>query len=172
MSLDQSKLPSSNRLKQLFDYSPETGLLIRKIDQVRRNKGEVFGTKNKGGYLVGSVDGKLYRVSRLVWVFANGDIQDDMVIDHINGDRADNRLSNLRMVRSVDNARNTAIRSDNTSGHVGVTWCEPRNKWVAQICTRGVTKNLGGFEILADAINARLAAQGFHGFHENHGRAG
>ena len=87
-------------------------------------------------------------------------------IDHINGQRADNRAANLRDVDKAENQKNAARRSDNTSGVTGVYWDKTSKRWRATL--RSTT--VGGFERKEDAVAARLAAQRAHGFHENHGR--
>ncbi len=91
-------------------------------------------------------------------------------IDHINGDRGDNRISNLRVVTSTENNRNKAINKNNTSGVTGVTWSKSRRKWIAQIHIGKIGKALGGFDRVEDAIAARKNAETRYGFHENHGR--
>ena len=91
-------------------------------------------------------------------------------IDHENGDRSDNRIANLRDVPPSENMRNVKRHITNTSGHVGVFWYKPRNKWVARITVNYTLHHLGYFTDIADAIAARKAAEIFYGFHKNHGR--
>jgi hypothetical protein len=91
-------------------------------------------------------------------------------IDHINGDRSDNRLQNLRSVTVSDNNRNHPIQKRNRSGAHGVRHDARRNRWRAEITFEGKITFLGSFKNLDDAVAARLAAQKSLGFHENHGR--
>jgi hypothetical protein len=79
----------------------------------------------------------------------------NIIIDHINRNKLDNRRENLRLVSKSDNAFNSKTRSDNTSGHCGVSWEEKRKKWVARICINGKVKQIGRFETIEDAIFAR-----------------
>jgi hypothetical protein len=90
-------------------------------------------------------------------------------IDHINGNRRDNRIANLRAVDRRENMRNARLRSNNTSGIVGVTFSRDRKKWVAQI-NDGKVRSLGRFDKFEDAVEARKAAERRAGFHPNHGR--
>lgn len=86
-------------------------------------------------------------------------------IDHINGSRFDNRWQNLRHVTRKENAKNNAMRCDNTSGVTGVVWHRQAQKWWARIGT----KSLGTFDSLEDARAVRLAAQADDGYTERHG---
>jgi len=94
----------------------------------------------------------------------------DGQIDHINGDRCDNRLLNLRVVSPQVNAMNRSNRSDNTSGCLGVCWHPSTQKWRARIKVMGKQKSLGLFAEKIDAICARKDAEKKYGFHRNHGR--
>ena len=89
-------------------------------------------------------------------------------IDHINGDRLDNRWVNLRDVTAFDNARNQGERKDNTSGCRGVT----RNGagWMARISHDGVRYGLGTFRNKSDAIHTRKCAEEYLEYHPNHAK--
>jgi hypothetical protein len=92
-------------------------------------------------------------------------------IDHINGCPSDNRLINLRNVDHAGNCRNRRIRSDNTSGMVGVHRVAKTRKWIAYANSGGRRFCLGSFGTAEEATRARLAASEKHGFHPNHGRS-
>jgi hypothetical protein len=106
---------------------------------------------------------------RVAWALHYGEWPSDQ-IDHVNGDKTDNRLENLRIVTAQGNAKNRSLRSDNTSGHVGVYWVRETKKWSAQIKVDGRQKTIGSFESLEDAVKARKAAEDLNGYHANHGR--
>ena len=92
-------------------------------------------------------------------------IDDELYVDHINGDGLDNRKANLRAVTIMQNSWNMKkVRRNCWSRYKGVTWNKRRNKWVAQIMTRGETKFLGGFEDEIKAAKAYdEAAKKYHG---------
>lgn len=78
-------------------------------------------------------------------------------IDHINRDKVDNRLVNLRLCDQTQNQGNYPMRSNNKSGVRGVHWSEHHKKWVAQIRQHGKTRRIGGFHDIADAAKAYQA---------------
>ena len=88
-----------------------------------------------------------------------GDYDGDNQIDHINGNRLDNRKNNLRIVTSQQNSMNAAVRSDNTSGATGVFWYKTRSKWRVQIVINGKAIHLGYFNNFEDAVKARKDAE-------------
>lgn len=92
------------------------------------------------------------------------DIPQCMQVDHINGNRLDNRKSNLRAATNAQNNQNKRSPRNNRSGYKGVSWCKERNKWAAQIQVNGRQKNLGRFDNVEDAIRAYdEAARKLHG---------
>ena len=95
--------------------------------------------------------GKLY-LHRLIMRCTKGD---GVIIDHINRNKIDCRKSNLRIVNNSQNAMNSCIRSDNTSGVKGVYWNKKRNKWSARITANKQDIFLGNYNELEDAENAR-----------------
>ena len=120
------------------------------------------------GYRHGAVFGIGFLAHRVAWALAHGEWPN--FIDHINGDRADNRLSNIRNVRWLENGRNYAISKANKSGHTGVSIHQPTQKWRASIAVLGKHIFLGSFPTEEQAVAARKAADAEHGFHANHGR--
>lgn len=96
---------------------------------------------------------KIYK-HREVWEKANGKIPYDMQIDHINRDKLDNRLENLRAVSRSVNQHNRKLNRNNTSGHKGVYWHKQKGKWHVQIMVNRVKKSLGLYDNVEDAANA------------------
>lgn len=121
-------------------------------------------------YLIVRIADKKHYVHRIAFALANGEWPDGDV-DHINGNRVDNRAANLRAVSRACNMKNAKRSLANTSGCTGVVWDNRRKHWVAQIKVNYQNRFLGSFSDLADAIAARKAAEERFGFHENHGRA-
>ena len=87
------------------------------------------------------------------------DCPDDMVVDHWNHNKLDNRRDNLRICTQQENMMNRSIQSNNTSGITGVNWDKSRGKWRAQIMLNKKTKYLGLYENIEDAIQARRQAE-------------
>lgn len=171
-------------IREFVTYDPATGLFWHnKRDRSRfttdghwkgwnnRNAGKnCFQTRNVEGYNIGSILGKNLYAHRVAWFLAYGKWPDGE-IDHINGLRHDNRLSNLRDVKRIENGKNQGIKANNTSGVVGVMWDKKEKTWRSKINSAGETIYLGSFKNFDEAVAARKAAEIIHGFHANHGRA-
>ena len=159
-------LPCPTVLRLRYVYDPETGLLFWRFGP--RAGQQAFTTKS-GGYHSSLIKGKMSYAHRVAWAIVHG-AWPNGEIDHINGDRADNRLANLRVVTRSENCRNLGRSHANKSGHTGVIWSKDKSKWESYIKTEGVRKFLGRFDVLDDAVSARRAAEARLGFHPNHGR--
>lgn len=144
-------------------YEPSTGKFFR---VARRYAGRIIpcvpteiGTpRNRDGYLQMSVCGQVCVGHRLAWFYVHSEWPE--VIDHINGDRADNRLANLREVTQAQNCQNIrAPKSHNKVGFLGVSWDSERGKYTAGIKAGGKRKALGRFDTPEEAHSAYLAAK-------------
>lgn len=159
-------------VKRFFSYDLDSGEFkrIRFVSNTRReyDRESPVTSKHQHGYYIAVVNGKRYRVHRLIFLYMTGNLPDGFV-DHINGDRTDNRWCNLRIVQKLDNQRNQGVRVDNLTGRTGVYWYPPLNKYQAQITVDGKRKHLGYFQTLDQAVHARKTAESEHGFHANHG---
>jgi hypothetical protein len=129
----------------------------------------VAGYINDQGYKIICLDKTKYRVHRLVWLCETGHAPKGE-IDHINGDRTDNRFSNLRDVTRAENKRNVGKPVNNTTGYQNIMWYEPLKKWHVQISKNSKKNHIGYFLTLNEAIEARNRALSMLGFHENHAR--
>lgn len=153
------KILTQDRLKELLSYDPETGVFTHKTYRGGRIKaGERAGALMNKGYVHIKVDGKKYLAHRLVWLYVSGQFPTDEV-DHINGDRADNRLVNLRAVTKKQNCENRKQQINNKSGHRGVHWHKASGKWQAMIRHQGELIPLGLFNDVIDAANAARFAR-------------
>ena len=148
-----------DELIEWLDYDPETGVFTWRKD-VRSGiygngravrAGQVAGSQDAGGYRVIRVCGHVCKAHRLAWLYVYG-VWPDMWLDHINNDRQDNRIANLRQATEAGNAHNASVRKDNVSGFKGVTWHKASQRWVAQIGNgRGKRKHLGCYKTPEEA---------------------
>jgi len=144
------------RVHELFKYSHGEFIRIKTIGHVK--KGITAGSLSSDGYKYIGIDNKGYSVHRLVWLYHNG-YMPEFQIDHINRDRADNRIENLREVSRSCNLRNCGNFKNNTSGVKGVSYHGARKSWSATIYNNGKTYYLGHSEDLGEAVLYRLAAE-------------
>jgi hypothetical protein len=147
---------TQTRLKELFSYNAETGLFKR-----FRNLGpkkDIAGHIATKGHRQIMVDKKLYMAHRLAWLYVYGDFPNTL-IDHINRNPDDNRISNLRLATSSQNQENTKTRTDNLCGYKGISFNKKENKWRARISKHGKTNHLGRFSSIDLAIQARKDAE-------------
>lgn len=163
-------MTTANEARELLDYDAETGILTWKQDrmcgrayaQYRIAKGDVAGSET-GGYINVCLNGKLYRAHRLAWLIHYGEWPPNH-LDHINGNRSDNRLCNLRTADAAGNARNAKKRADNKSGFKGVCLKKDTGKWGASIAVGGRKMHLGYYKSPKLAHEAyKAAATRLHG---------
>lgn len=177
-------------LRQLLRYEPKTGKLYWRErgpewfeDGYRTAQGrannwntkwagkQAFTAQIYGTYHIGAVLEVKVSAHRVAWSIYHGvHIQDIRDIDHINGDKSDNRIANLREVPRIENARNVSLYKSNKSGVPGVMWEASHQAWAVKINYDGRQRRVGRFKLFDDAVAARKAAEIKHGYHENHGR--
>ena len=147
--------PTSERLKEKYNYDSETGKLTRRIKTRECPVGSDPTWIDPQGYHKLDVDRKIIAAHRVVWIYMVGSIPESMEIDHINGVRSDNRIENLRLVTKSQNRFNTGVRSNNKSGYKGV--CKQKgNRYVANIMIRGKTIRLGSYATAQEASAAYI----------------
>lgn len=166
---------TQERVRELFDYDPDTGVLIwikKSAPQANTVKvGMPAGCVNKlSGYIDILHNRTTYKAHRIIYLYMTG-MFPNTCIDHINGIKTDNRWVNLREASITENNRNKCINRNNTSGTTGVYFRKNRNTWVAEISSNSKMIRLGSFKDKHDAIRARKDAEKLYGYHENHGRA-
>ena len=155
--------------RELFTYS--NGELIRNIG--RRGKspaGSVAGSKARDGYLRVTCDYRSYQVHRVIWLVVYGEWPNGF-IDHIDHNRTNNLICNLRVTTMLGNGRNQSMHKDNSSGVNGVHWHIRDKTWNARIQVNGKGIHLGTFTTLDNASKARADADIKYKFHENHGES-
>jgi len=156
-------------LKSILQYNPYTGDFTRLKKTAPNAIKGVFagGTPCKhNGYIRISISGKRYLAHRLAWFYVYGEWTSQ--IDHINGLRHDNSLSNLRAVTNAENCKNKMLTPTNKTGIMGVHF--HKGKFDAAIKVSRKKIHLGRFNNIFDAACARKSAEKKYGFHPNHGR--
>ncbi len=171
-------------LDDLLRYEPDTGKLFWKERPRKYCKGDqwwkAFNAKYEGkealtckdntGYFTGRIFGKKQYAHRIAWILSNGEIPDGYQVDHINQDRSDNPILNLRVVTVQGNRRNQKCWGGKDSGHAGVYQNPNSKNWFASIGVDYEQINLGTYKTIDEAVIARKAAEMKYGFSENHGR--
>lgn len=159
-------LTQEDLLKKLH-YDPNTGVFTWRIKvSSQKLAGSVAGT-NKDGYTAIGVNRKIYQAHRLAWLYAHGKWPDKH-IDHINGERNDNKISNLREYDDLQNSRNRGKQWNNTSGYKGVAWHKRDNKWHAQCMINRIQHYVGSFNTAEQAADAyrKFARKNFGEFYK------
>jgi hypothetical protein len=152
---------TAKRVRELFNYDPRTGLFTRRIAVGSRGrKGDNPGTDNRNGYLRIIVDYKKYYAHRLAWLHVFGFMPPKL--DHIDNNRSNNRVSNLRIATQSQNLANISKPRHNTSGFKGVHWAKQNKKWMAQITINGKYIYLGTFPTAEEAYSVYVAAAKKH----------
>lgn len=152
---------SAERLREVLEYNSETGEFFWKIKKLRSQVGDKAGGLNAAGYIQIVVDGFNYYGHRLAWLYTHGRWPSGMM-DHMNGNRADNRIANLREVSGRVNCENRrAPQSNKINGSsLGVSRTQSKtNPWFASIRVNGETVHLGRHPTEEAASAAYLAAK-------------
>lgn len=156
-------------LKDILCYDPETGLFTWKRQQGKMKAGSRAGTYREGNYVLIGIDKEHYFGHRLAWLYVYGEWPEDM-LDHINNDRRDNRIANLRKATNQTNGLNRGKNSNNTSGVKNISWSASRKKWEAELRVNTKRVKLGRFSLLEDAVRAITSArEKLAGDYANHG---
>jgi hypothetical protein len=150
---------TQSRALELFTY--DDGKLIRA-------NGAIAGSVNKRGYRIIYADSKLYKAHRLIFLYHHGYLPPQ--VDHINGDKDDNRIENLRSADNSINMMNRKSMSNNTSGYKNVFWDQEHGKWAVMVRLNKKLHRFGRFDNIEDAaLTAYTAREKLHGEYANHG---
>lgn len=146
-------------VRGLLQYDPETGVFVWRVDrQANKLKGKVAG-RMIGPYWSLNLFNRNHSAHRVAWLYVHGEWPKHQ-IDHINGDKTDNRIANLRDVTKSLNMHNIAApRRDSASGLRGVGWHRSSQKWRAQLSVNGRRVHLGNFSTKEEAYEAYISAK-------------
>ena len=161
-----------NELKKYMKLSKDKDkLIITKVKKGSYKKvGDTVGGYHREGYLHFQFNGKMLIVHRIIWLFVYKKLP-KQGIDHINGIKDDNKISNLRDVSQGANSRNQAKRKCYMDTPIGVTYMKRSGKFSARVVSKGVSYYLGEFKTVEEADNAcKQKRKQLGTFHINHGR--
>ena len=175
LNVQSGDVHSISLLRTLLTCDPQTGDLFWKrrsylffnSDRAAKSWNTRFANKkaltapDNKGYLHGNIFGRKFRAHTIVWAICTGSWPENF-IDHINLNKSDNRIENLRDATGSQNQFNHRLRSDNTSGFKGVAWCKRDKKWKASIRVYGKNKSLGYYDNPEDAYKAYCNASRIH----------
>lgn len=160
--------PIPEIVKDLLAYNPDTGLLTWKMSRRGTVKaGGIAGTVNDDGYIRVKVKQKFYPSHRIAWFIYHGQ-QPEGQLDHIDNDKTNNRISNLRLATPIQNNQNIGKTSSCTSGVKNVTW--QKGAWQVVIKVNGKPMYFGRFQNLFEARERAIEVRKrYHGDFANHG---
>ena len=174
------KLPSLDLVRKIIKYDPNTGVLTwlhRDDDMFQKGKrtnneiANVWNARNankpagnfNGRYIIVRFYGIHYAAHRLAWLLYY-EVDPEFQIDHIDGNKTNNKISNLREATKSENMMNRGAQKNSKSGIKGIMFEEKRGKWKAEITLNRKNYFLGRFYDLDEAIHARKEAEKiYHG---------
>lgn len=154
--MDKQRAITQEYLKEILNYDPGTGIFTWKVKthaQSRIQVGGIAGNASSNEYVRICINKKYYQAHRLAWLFVYG-VFPQSELDHINRNKTDNRICNLRIVTTSENQKNTGLRKDNKSGSKGVCWHKGIQRWVANMRKNGKVIFLGSFKEKNEATRA------------------
>ena len=156
----RNSIPSIDVLHRVFSYND--GLLYWKEKTAACVKiGSKVGVESGRGYLIVPFQYKHYYVHRIIFMMQHGYVPH--IIDHIDGNRSNNKIENLRPATRSENCRNQKTPKNNTSGYKNVFWHKTSKKWKVALSVDGKLKHIGSFsELEAAKISAHEARIKYH----------
>ena len=174
MPVKIKKYPDKDILNQMFDYK-NGQLLWKNWNNQNKRIGNIAGScsHNYRYWRVSlTFNGKNshYYLHRLIWIWHYGNIPTGYEVDHIDLNKSNNKIENLRLITHYENKKKQKFPVNNTSGMQGVYWYPNYNKWLVKIMEKNKPIHIGYYENKADAIKARKAAEIQYGYHKDHGK--
>jgi|688.fasta_scaffold636161_2 hypothetical protein len=156
-------LPSLEIVESYLDYNPETGIGTWKRKRIGRGAqitvGLPAGTVSNNGYIYIQLFGQRCAAHRLFWLLYYKKDPGDEIIDHIDQNKLNNKIANLRLATRSQNRLNVSPQTNNNTGIVGVHYCNTRQDFIARIKINNQPIHLGRFKNIEDAIAARRKAE-------------
>lgn len=151
------KVLTQKELKSLLWYHADSGVFRWRFSRAAHIKPwDKAGSPDNHGYMKIMINQRLFKTHRLAWLYVYGEMPTQQ-IDHIDGDRADNRIKNLRLVSNKQNQENVGPRSNNSTGFRGVSFNKKSGRYEAYITNNLKKISLGMFD--SPEIAASVAAQ-------------
>lgn len=175
MATEKESRIQAHTLKDFLMYDESAGILtwrVREKDSGGFNRKfggkEAFTATERKGYKTGRLYGVNLKAHRVAWALHFGEWPENQ-IDHINGNKSDNRVENLRPIVNHENCRHKGMHSRNTSGYTGVSYSNALKMWAAKYKKDYTTIHVGYFNCVTSAALAVHSARVSNGFSENHG---
>lgn len=160
-------VPIPEDIKKHLKYDNKKGFLIWFNPRANSVKvGSIAGSIDAFGYILVTYKSITYKAHRIAWFIHHG--KQPKIIDHINGNKSDNRIANLRSCTQSQNSMNRKVHQNNTSGVTGVVWNSLRKKWIARIGVDYKIKFLGYYDTKEEAIHQRKTAENQYYKEYNH----
>ena len=148
-------MPTQEQVKNLFNYNSKMGTITWTSGKFT---GKEAGWISNAGYRKVCIFGRDYQAHRIVWLYHNGYFPENG-LDHINRNKSDNRIENLREATQSCNMINTGVRADNKTGVKGVYYNKMQERWHPRITLSGKKHHLGFYKNFHNAVLARLAGE-------------
>lgn len=155
-----------NNFQDFFTYK-DGNLYWKETIATRAKKNNKAGSLYDTGYLMVGIKGQYYAIHRIIFMMHNGYLPTE--VDHIDGNKLNNCIENLRAASISQNAHNRKISATNTSGVKNISWSKARQKWIVNVFANGKQNYIGGFDNieLADLV-AQEARNKYHGKFARH----
>jgi hypothetical protein len=150
-------LPPIEELRELLHYEPDTGLFRWRVDRSGKAKADrVAGSLNPTGYIFILINGRSFCAHRLAWAFYHNQDPGGVQIDHIDENKSNNKIVNLRLAGPGPNKANVGPNKNNKLGVKGVYYWN--GKFRTKICKNGKNYHLGQYDTIEEASNVHWAA--------------
>jgi hypothetical protein len=154
---DREARLTAAEVRRLLHYESDSGTFFWRVDTRNTATGDMAGSRQSRGYWHIKINRRLYMAHRLAWLYVTGEWPIGH-IEHVNGNRSDNRFANLRVATNSENAWNSRICVNNACGYKGVHYKKRLKKFVAQINVDGRVYHLGVFKTATEAHAAYCKA--------------